>query len=182
MKILCDCDGVIFDPHILWVKKYLADGGESEFSCLNDIKDWKFLIDLLGDDFLDDYFTPEIVRDAPINSDMCIAIERLMDKHDVQFVTDVSNERCRKVRKERMMRLFGIYEHQITFVGIERVQMDADVLIDDRLESCVRFAVRGGLSLLVSMPWNQCTKLHPNVCRIWGAHDLLHVMELIENG
>lgn len=180
LRILCDCDGVIFNPHILWAKIYQENGGGDYFRSLDDVKDWDFLKELLGDDFLDEYFTPEVVRDAPINSDMCVTIERLMDRHDVQFVTDVPDKRCQKVRKDRMMRLFGIYEHQITFVGIERVQMDADILIDDRLEVCNRFAIRGKISIVVSQPWNQCKKRLPGVYRAWGAHDLLNLVDVLE--
>lgn len=182
MRVLCDCDGVIFDPHVLWARKYQKDGGGDEFRSLDDIKDWKYLIDLLGEDFLKEYFTPAIVRDAPLNADMCRVIEHIKDNHSVQFVTDVPNERCQKVRKDRLMNIFGVYEHEITFVGLDRVQMDADVLIDDRLEACVRFAVKGGKSILVSKPWNQSDKLHPNVYRAWGPHDIELIMERIQNG
>lgn len=180
MMVLVDCDGVLFDTHVYWAERYRELVRDDKFLSLGDIVDWNFLPDLLKEKFYSDYLTPVAMRDAPIDAAMCAVVDRIMDVHDVTFVSDIRDKRSRSVRKSRLMRVFDMTDERIQFIGIERADIDADVLIDDCYQNCVSFvnSAPHKQSILMAKPWNCNSDLAGlKIRRAWGAHDAQLIFE-----
>ena len=182
MKIGIDIDEVVADFYGTFLSYYNLRYNKKV--CFEDLLEYK--ANIFGEDrekidnIFNEFFKSDDFDKIELKEGAFEGISFLDDNFDIVFVT----ARCCSL-KHKTFNFFNKFfpgrNFDIVFIGDDSFNMDkfnicksleCDLIIEDKGETCLDFAKKGAISILLDKPWNQGIE-HSNIYRCFSWSEIV---------